>query len=135
MLRSLRIALALILPGMIVAAHQATPQQSPLPDGDPARGAQFYKRVCAACHFLDANRVGPMHRGVVGRQVASVPDFRYSAALAVQDFVWDAAALDRWLQNPPEMVPGTAMGIRVPKAEDRTDIIAYLRQESGLPAP
>jgi cytochrome c len=133
--RSLRIALALILPGLIVAAHQATPQQSPLPDGDPARGAQLYKRVCAACHSLDANRVGPLHRDVVGRQVAAVPDFRYSAALAAQDFVWDGEKLDLWLQNPPAMVPGTAMGIRVPKAEDRADIIAYLRQESEQPAP
>jgi cytochrome c len=128
--------LALAVFGMITAiTFQASPQQSPLPDGDPARGARLYKRVCAACHSLDANRVGPMHRGVVGRPVASVQGFRYSAALSAQTFTWEAAALDRWLTNPPAMVPGTAMGIRVPKPQDRADIIAYLRQEGGQPAP
>ena len=98
--RSLRTALALAVFGMIIAAtFQASPQQSPLPDGDPARGARLYKRVCAACHSLDANRVGPMHRGVVGRPVASVQGFRYSAALSAQTFIWDEAALDKWLDK------------------------------------
>jgi cytochrome c len=120
---------------MIMPCHQASPQQSPLPDGDPVRGARLYKRVCAACHSLDANRVGPMHRGVVGRPVASVKEFYYSKALSAQNFVWDEASLDRWLENPPGMVPGTAMGIRVRLAEDRADIIAYLRQEAGQPLP
>jgi len=132
----IRTALALAFFGMIIATtFQASPQQSPLPDGDPARGARLYKRVCAACHSLDANRVGPMHRGVVGRPVASVEGFRYSEALSAQSFVWDEATLDKWLENPPGMVPGTAMGIRVRLAEDRADIIAYLRQEGGQPAP
>jgi len=76
-----------------------------------------------------------MHRGVVGRPVASVDGFRYSKALAAQSFIWDEATLDKWLENPPALVPGTAMGIRVRSAEDRADIIAYLRQEAGKPAP
>ena len=136
MSRSLRTTLALAVFGMIIAAaFQASPQQSPLPDGDPARGARLYKRVCAACHSLDTNRVGPMHHGVVGRPVASVEGFRYSEALSAQSFVWDEATLNKWLENPPGMVPGTAMGIRVRLAEDRADIIAYLRQEAGQPAP
>jgi cytochrome c len=91
--------------------------------------------VCAACHSFDANRIGPMHRGVVGRPVASVDGFRYSPALSAQNFVWDEAMLNKWLENPPALVPGTAMGIRVPKAQDRADLIAYLRQEAGEPAP
>jgi cytochrome c len=136
MSRSVRTILALAVFGMIIAApFQASPQLSPLPDGDPARGARLYKRVCAACHSFDANRVGPMHRGIVGRPVASVGGFRYSEALAAQSFVWDETALNKWLENPPGMVPGTAMGIRVRLAEDRADIIAYLRQEAGQPAP
>jgi cytochrome c len=120
---------------IIAATFQASPRQSPLADGDPARGAQLYKRVCAACHSLDANRVGPMHRGVMGRPVASVQGFRYSEALLAQSLVWDEITLNKWLENPPGMVPGTAMGIGVRLAEDRADIIAYLRQEAGQPAP
>ena len=118
-----------------MAAVPASPQSPPLSEGDPARGAQLYKRVCAACHSFDANRIGPMHRGVVGRPVASVDGFRYSQALGAQNFVWDEAMLNKWLEDPPGLVPGTAMGIRVPKAQDRADVIAYLRQEAGKPAP
>src|SRR5262245_36031564 len=117
-----------------MAALPASPQSSPpLSEGDAVHGAQLYKRVCTACHSLDANRIGPMHRGVVGRQVASADGFNYSQALLAQTFIWDAAALDKWLENPPAMVPGTAMGIRVPKAQDRADLIAYLRQKAENP--
>jgi len=76
-----------------------------------------------------------MHRGVVGRPVASVDGFPYSKALSSQKFVWDEATLDKWLADPPVLVPGTAMGIRVRSAEDRADIIAYLREEARKPAP
>jgi cytochrome c len=133
---SLHSRLALAVLGIaVMAAVPASPQSPPLSEGDPAHGAQLYKRVCAACHSLDANRIGPMHRGVVGRPVASVDGFRYSQALSAQHFVWDEAMLNKWLEDPPGLVPGTAMGIRVPKAQDRADVIAYLRQEAGKPAP
>ena len=42
--------------------------------GDAIRGEQLYESRCMACHSLDANRVGPMHRGVYGRKAGSVPD-------------------------------------------------------------
>jgi len=102
----------------------------PLP-GNPSRGAAFYESHCGACHSLDANRVGPMHRGVFGRKAGSVPDFHYTRALKTSGFVWSAVALDRWLTNPQAMVPGTAMGLRVASPQDRADVIAYLKQQSG----
>lgn len=136
MTRSLHAVLALAVLGLaFTASLPALPDQLPLFDGDAARGAQLYKRVCAVCHSLDANRIGPMHRGVLGRPVASVDGFRYSKALSAQSFVWDEATLDKWLENPPALAPGTAMGIRVRSADDRADIIAFLRQEAGKPAP
>lgn len=136
MTSSLHAVLALAVLGLtFLTLSPALPDQLRLFDGDAGRGAQLYKRVCAACHSLDANRIGPMHRGVVGRPVASVDGFRYSKALSSQKFVWDEATLDKWLADPPALVPGTAMGIRVRSAEDRADIIAYLRDEAGKPAP
>ena len=136
MTSSLHAVLALAVLGLAYSTlSPALPDQLPLFDGDAVRGAQLYKRVCAACHSFDANRVGPTHRGVVGRRVASVDGFRYSQALSAQDFVWDEATLDKWLENPPALVPGTAMGVRVRSAADRADIIAYLRQAAGKPAP
>ena len=69
------------------------------------------------------------------RRVASVPDFHYSPALRKRAFAWDAATLDRWLENPGALVPGTTMGFRVSAAQDRADIIAYLRDRSAPSSP
>lgn len=95
--------------------------------GDPAHGEKLYGSRCAFCHALDRNKIGPRHRGVFGRPVAAVPDFRYSKALAGKSFVWDAANLDAWLADPKRFVSGTSMGARTPSAQDRADLIAYLR--------
>ncbi len=100
-------------------------------DADPERGARLYESRCIGCHSLDANRVGPMHRGVYGRRAGSVPEFVYSPALKKAALVWDAAALDRWLTNPQSLVPGQRMNFRVTAERDRGDIIAFLKRESG----
>jgi cytochrome c len=78
------------------------------------------------CHSIDANRIGPAHRGVVGRRSASAANFRYSPALQRLNVTWTPENLDRWLTSPPTMAPGTAMGVVVAGAQDRADIIAYL---------
>ncbi|MBI3452585.1 MAG: cytochrome c family protein [Rhodospirillales bacterium] len=99
--------------------------------GDAERGAQLYESRCTGCHSLDANRVGPMHRGVYGRKAGTVAGFSYSPAVKNSTIVWDEATLDRWLANPQELIPGQRMGFRVALPEDRADIVAYLRRESG----
>ncbi len=94
--------------------------------GDPAKGADVYDK-CIACHSPELNRIGPKHRGVVGRTAGSVADFSYSPALKKVGFVWDEARLDRWLTNPDKLVPGNRMGFRLQDAAQRADVIAYLR--------
>lgn len=95
--------------------------------GDARRGASLYAAKCGACHSPDAHRIGPMHRGVVGRISGTSAGYAYSPALKRAKIRWNTASLDRWLINPVAMVPGTKMGIRVPAATDRADLIAYLR--------
>ncbi len=97
------------------------------PAGDAARGEHLYQQRCAACHSPDANRVGPAHRGVFGRKSASAPGFSYSSALKNLNVTWNAQTLDRWLANPTAMAPGTAMAIRVADAQDRADLIVFLK--------
>jgi cytochrome c len=99
--------------------------------GDPARGKEIYETRCFACHSLDANRVGPKHRGVYGRTAGMVAGYAYSPALKASGIVWSEATLDRWLAGPRQLVPGTKMSFSLPDAGDRADVIAYLRQESG----
>ena len=84
-----------------------------------------------ACHSLDTNRVGPLHRGVYGRKAGSVPDFAYSAALTSSPIVWSDTTLNRWLTDPEALIPGQRMNIRVLSADDRADLIAFLRRASG----
>ncbi len=116
---------ALLLAAALVAV--ASPVLAAVPAGDAARGERLYAGRCGFCHSLDANRFGPRHRGVYGRHVAAVPDFRYSKALASRDFTWTAEALDAWLADPKRFAPGTSMGVKTPSPQDRADLIAYLR--------
>lgn len=122
-----RTLLALAAAAAVVLLPFAAAQTRPAaPAGNAARGEMLYETRCSACHSIDNNRVGPAHRGVVGRRSATAPGFTYSAALRRLNVAWTPANIDRWLSNPTAMAPGTAMGISVPSAQDRADIIAYL---------
>ena len=99
--------------------------------GDVAHGQQLYETRCMACHALDYNREAPAHRGVFGRQAGAVPNFQYSAAVKNSGVVWNEKTLDQWLRNPEAFIPGQEMGFSVPEAQDRADIIAYLRTLSA----
>lgn len=98
--------------------------------GDTGRGAAVYAANCGSCHSLDANRVGPAHRGVYGRKAGSAPGYDYSAAVRSSRILWTAATLDRWLQNPRAVIPGTKMAFRLTDAQKRADVIAFLRLQS-----
>lgn len=101
-------------------------------DGDTAAGAQVFKK-CGACHTATeaVNRVGPSLMGVVGRPVATAPDYNYSSAMVSfgeDGKLWDEARLSEYLLSPKSMVPGTKMtfaGLRKPA--DIANLIAYLK--------
>jgi cytochrome c len=112
---------------LILAALLALPALHAEAEGDPAHGQEIYESRCIACHSPDANRVGPMHRGVFGRKAGSLPDYAYSKALKAAGFVWNEETLDQWLSNPQAFLPGQKMNFKVAKAEDRADLIAYLK--------
>ena len=100
---------------------------------DVAHGEDVYNR-CLACHALKADRVGPHHCGLIGRRAGSVPGFAYSEAMKRSKLTWDEKTLDRFLQKPMKVVPGTAMTYDgVPEAKDRQDLIAYLKQANTSP--
>lgn len=104
----------------------------PCPAGDPQRGQELYESRCMACHSMDANRVGPKHRGVFGRRAGTVPGYDYSQALSRSDVIWNAESLDQWLADPEAMISGQRMNYSVTDAMDRSDIIAYLKEQSTV---
>ena len=94
--------------------------------GDVLRGAALYQSSCTACHAIDSNKVGPAHRGVLGRRVGSLPGYRYSDELARSRLRWTPQTLNLWLEDPEELVAGQRMGFQVDSAQERADLIAYL---------
>ena len=118
---ALSVALLLIVSADCVEAQAA----------DATRGKELYESRCAGCHSLDQDRIGPRHRGLIGRKAGAVAGFEYSPALRASRIVWSAQALDRWLANPERLIPGQRMNYSVPDAADRAALIAYLAGESG----
>lgn len=97
-----------------------------LAGGDAMRGEKIYEG-CQDCHSLDKDEVGPRHRGVYGRAAGSLPDYPYSPALKNAGFVWNDQTLDQWLTDPEKMRPGVKMFYHLDAAQDRADVIAYLK--------
>src|ERR1700729_434470 len=111
------------------AAPAEVPIAQLLASASPREGEQSPK-VCLPCHNMgkgQGNKVGPDLYGVVGRAVASVPGFNYSAALKALGGTWTFEALNPWLANPRKDVSGTLMTFGgVPSQKQRADIIAFL---------
>ena len=115
-----------------LALVAALPVQPAAAAADAAHGAQVYK-TCALCHSFEKNGAGPKHAGLIGRTAGTVPDYRYSVALQKSGIVWTAETLDKWLADPQAMVPGTKMFFAVDSAQDRADVIEFLKEKAVTP--
>jgi cytochrome c len=86
--------------------------------------------VCLSCHAIRADEPaleGPTLWGVVGRRIASAPDFEYSDGLRRLQGNWDRDRLDRFLAAPQSYAPGVRMtfgGVR--SAADRQVVLDFL---------
>lgn len=94
------------------------------------QGRLIVETRCSACHSLDVNRVGPALGTVWGRVAGKAPDFDYSPALVAASHVWHSDKLLAWLENPEALVPGQRMGYSLTQAQDRLDVVAYLKSLS-----
>ncbi|ETX16222.1 cytochrome C [Roseivivax halodurans JCM 10272] len=106
---------------------------------DPAtlpNGERQFKRKCSICHTLGpdgARRAGPSLHDLFGRRAGTVPGYTYSDALDGSDLVWTEDTIDALFDIGPEhYVPGTKMPMqRITGAEDRADLIDYLRRATA----
>jgi cytochrome c len=121
-----------IVPGLALAtamgmAAAAIPSQARA-EGDAAAGEHVFAR-CVVCHSAKAgeNKIGPSLAGVFGRKSGSEPGYNYSPALKSAGITWNEQELDKYLVNPGADIHGTKMLIAVPNAQDRENVIAYLK--------
>jgi cytochrome c len=114
----------------------AEPLGKRLQHASAEKGAEIAKK-CAACHTFEKggpNRVGPNLYGIVGEPRGQGHDFNFSAAMKAKGGTWTLDELDKFLANPKEYIPGTAMSFAgVPKDSDRADLLAYLHKNSDKP--
>lgn len=111
--------------------------EAPLVDEATAKLGRRVFLQCRSCHALKQNerhKVGPNLYGFYRQPAGSREGYdRYSQALNDAEHVWDDEALNAFLQAPSDWLPGTTMAFRgLAKAEDRTAIIAYLRQQTAV---
>ena len=74
---------------------------------------------------------------MVGRKIVSVEGFNYSPALkAHAGEVWTYEHLDAMIHKPADFAPGTLMAFPgLPDAQQRADVIAFLRTKTDNPPP
>ena len=75
---------------------------------------------------------GPNLSGIFGRVAGKQPGFEYySERFKQAEFVWTPQLMFAWLENPMAMFPDSSMmSLGVPDAQDRADLIAYLKRAS-----
>jgi len=98
--------------------------------GDP--GAEVF-RACVACHTLssdEGNRAGPTLAGVLGRRIASLPGYNFSAALKKLDIVWTPETVSKLFElGPSTYTPGTKMPEQtIGSPQDRAALVKFLEK-------
>ena len=128
----------------VAAPHDAPAATQPigvlLASADAAAGEASAKK-CVACHSFaqgEANKVGPNLWGIVGRPVASIPEYKYSEAMVAFSEGgakhWTIDELDRYLLDPRKHVPGTKMAFPgLKKDDERANVVAYLNTLGAAP--
>ena len=126
----------LLIFGLLFMADAASAQSSgsePLEPPSLERGAELWGK-CRACHTLEArgrNIVGPRLHGIFGRRAGTVPDYRYSDVMKTSKVVWTEQTLDAYLAATQDFMPGNKMYGGLAIAQDRVDLIAWLKQATS----
>lgn len=120
------------------AADEGPALATLLATGDPAKGEAIFAK-CTACHTINqggAAGIGPNLYGVVGKPIGKhAAGFAYSGDLAEHGGDWTYENLDAWLKSPKAFAAGTKMTFAgLGSAEDRANLILYLRENGGGPA-
>lgn len=116
---------------LAMGATMGTTVQTARAEGDPAKGAQVFKK-CMPCHRIGPgakNLVGPELNGLDGRHSGTAPGYNYSKANKASGITWNKETFANYIKDPRKAIPGTKMfftGIK--KEADIENLWAYLAQ-------
>jgi cytochrome c len=96
---------------------------------DAAAGKKRYDSLCRGCHgdAKTAPTVGPSLVNVIGRKAGADASGVISRGTAESGIVWDEKTLDEYLASPKQKIHGTVMPVGVKDAQERANLIAYLK--------
>jgi cytochrome c len=107
-------------------------------EGDAAKGQAVFASKCKICHAVGATAkpgVGPVQNNLIGAVAGSRPGYNYSPAIkeaGEKGLTWTEENVGKFLENPKAVVAGTKMAFPGLKdAQDRADVIAYLKTQDG----
>ena len=103
-----------------------------------SEGAKVFKK-CAACHSIaenGGNKIGPALWGVLGRSAGSIPDYKYSKAMAAYGKNWSFEEMNGFLIKPKDWIKGTKMSFAgLKNAKERAAVILYMNENTNNPLP
>ena len=101
-------------------------------------GAKVFRK-CAACHSINqggGNKIGPALWAVLGRQVGSISDYKYSKAMVAHGKTWSFEEMNGFLAKPKDWIKGTKMSFAgLKNAKDRAAVILYMNENTNNPLP
>ena len=122
------------MPATVAAGTADTPASPPVFDLADF-GADLYAQRCSNCHAIDpaakASIAPPLH-DIIGRRAGSAAGYHYSVKLAGSDLVWDAAALDEWLETSTIATPDIRFRhVGIKDAIERKALVAYIEKANA----
>ena len=103
-----------------------------------ADGAKVFKK-CAACHSIaegGGNKIGPALWSVLGRPAGTIPDYKYSKAMAAHGKNWSFEEMNGFLIKPKDWIQGTKMSFAgLKNAKERAAVILYMNENTNSPLP
>lgn len=120
--------------GILVIVSVAMPSVAGAAEAAPAA----FNNHCRTCHSVKEgdNRLGPSLHNVYGAKAGSSPTYAsYSQGLKSSGVTWDEATLDKFIENPEQVIPNNNMkpykGIGDQAV--RKQIVDYLKSQSANP--